>query len=422
MIQTYAQAREYISSLSERGIVPGLSSISALCNELGNPQDKILTIHIAGTNGKGSTGAFVSSILQCAGYKVGRYVSPAVTAYREIIRINDEYISEKEYISIVGKIEKAIQTIEKQGIYPTAFEAETAAAFLYFSNNNCDYALIECGMGGTLDATNVIKSPSAVLLTPIGLDHTKFLGDTITKITSNKVGIIKDNSLVFSAQQNADAIDIIKTKCRETNSELHLCEVPQITYQDLSGTRFNYREHTFFTELIGTYQPKNAALAIDLCSYLSIDWDTITKGVRDTKWQLRFEHNRDGWIFDGAHNPHAAIELAKSIKTLLKGKTAYIVGVFADKDYDEILKLTAPYADKIYTVTAPGERGLDSTILAQTAKKYCRSVSNAVTVKNAVEQCARADFENVVVFGSLSFLSDIKQEKEKIYGKMSENI
>ncbi len=422
MIQTYIQAREYISSLSARGIVPGLDAISALCLELGNPQDKIRTIHIAGTNGKGSTGAFTSSILRCAGYTVGRYVSPAVTTYREIIRINDEYISETEYIKFTNEIKKAVRAVEKQGVYPTAFEAETAMAFLYFASNNCDYALIECGMGGTLDATNVIKSPSAVLLTNIGLDHTKFLGNTITEVTRSKVGIIKENSIVFSAQQSVDAITVIKDKCSETGSELHICEAPEITRQDLSETRFNYREHTFFTDLIGTYQPKNAVLAIDLCKHLNIDWDTIIKGVRDTKWQLRFEHDCDGWIYDGAHNPHAATELAKSIKTLLHGKTAYIVGVFADKDYDEILKLTAPYADRIYTVTAPGERGLDSAILAQTASKYCDDVINAVTVKNAVEQCAKADFDNVAVFGSLSFLSDIKQEKEKIYGKMSENI
>lgn len=422
MIQTYKQARKYIDSLTDRGIVPGLKSIKSLCEALGNPQDKIPTIHIAGTNGKGSTGAFVSSVMQAAKYRVGRYVSPAVTQYREIIRINNNYISETDYVEIINEIHTAIQMLEKQGIYPTAFEAETAAAFLYFANKNCDYALIECGMGGTLDATNIIKEPSAILITPIGMDHTKFLGNTIEEIAANKVGIIKANTKVFSALQCESALAVIKNKCREMNTDLNICTSPQIVSQSLSSTQFNYRSHSFSTALIGSYQPQNAALAIDLCKDLGIAWNTIADGIKNAKWQFRFECDCDGWIFDGAHNSHAATELAKSVKTLLNGKTAYIIGVFADKDYDTILRLTACYADRIYTVTAPGKRGLDSALLSRTARKYCNDTIDAGTVKNAVKLCAESDFQNVVVFGSLSFLNDTKQEKEKIYGKMSENI
>lgn len=423
MIKTYNQARDYVASLTLRGIVPGLTSIEALCDALDNPQDKIRTIHIAGTNGKGSTGAFISSILQSAGYSVGRYVSPAVTEYREIISINDEYISEEEYTSIMQKVSEAVKTAEEKRIYPTTFEAETAAAFLYFAEKKCDYVLIECGMGGELDATNIIKSPVAAVITSIGMDHTAFLGDTIEEIARNKAGIIKEGTAVFSSQQSEEVIAVLEEKCREKNAALTVSEVPEIISSDTRGTRFNYRDLKDITiPLAGAYQPINAATAIDLCLRLGIGGDTIIKGLRDTKWALRFECDSDGWIYDGAHNKAAAGELAKSIKNLIKGKTAYIIGVFADKDYEAILNLTAFGADRIYTVTAPGARGLDSEILAQTAQKYCKDVVNAGTTENAVRLCAKDDFDNVVVFGSLSFLNCIKQEKEKIYGEMSKNI
>lgn len=422
-MMTYKEAREYIASLTARGIVPGLGSIKALCNELDNPQDKIRIIHIAGTNGKGSTGAFISSILQAAGYSAGRYVSPAVTEYREIIRINDEYITEAEYTEIIHEIKIAVEAVEKQEIYPTSFEAETAAAFLYFAKKNCDYALIECGMGGELDATNIIKSPLAEVITSIGMDHTAFLGDTIEEIAENKASIIKNGTAVFSAKQQTEVIEVLEEKCRENNAVLNVSDAPEIISSDLYGTRFNYKDlKDIEISLAGAYQPMNAALAIDLCMWLGIKRDTIIKGLRDTKWALRFECDSDGWIFDGAHNVPAASELAKSIKNLLKGRNAYVIGVFADKAYEEILKLTAFGAERIYTVTAPGARGLDSEVLAQTARKYCSDVVNAATIENAVRLCAKENFDNIVVFGSLSFLSRIKQEKEKVYEKMSENI
>ncbi len=420
---TYIEAREYIASLTARGIIPGLETIRALCAELGNPQDRVRTIHIAGTNGKGSTGAFISAILQAAKYSVGRYVSPAVSEYREIISINGNYITEEEYANGVLRVRYAIEKLEKRGIYPTSFEAETALAFLYFSDCSCDYALIECGMGGELDATNVIKSPVAAIITPIGKDHAKFLGETIGEVARSKAGIIKENTRVFSAHQYDEAMAVIDERCKEMNAELSVCDTPQIIAQDLKGTRFDYRKFSNIKiSLAGSYQPANAALAVDLCEWLCVDRDTIIKGLRDTKWALRFECDSDGWIFDGAHNPHAAYEMAKSVKALLKGRTAYIIGVFADKEYEKILEITAFGANRIYTVTAPGERGLKSDALAEAAKKYCDDVVDAVTVENAVRLCVKEKFDNVVVFGSLSFLKHIKNEKEKVYGEMSENI
>lgn len=422
-LNSYKEAREYIASLTPRGIVPGLKTMELLCGALGNPQDKIKTIHIAGTNGKGSIGAFISSILRADGCSVGRYVSPAVTEYREIIRLDGEYISESDYTGIISKVRRAVETAEQQGIYPTSFEAETAAAFLYFAEKGCDYALIECGMGGTLDATNVIKHPEAAVLASISMDHMRFLGNTLEEIAENKAGIIKSGIPVFSAKQKPAALEVIKRKCEKENAVLTSAAEPEIINSDLNGTSFNYRSlKDLYISLAGVYQPLNAAAAVDLCIYLGMSGDTIRKGLRDTKWALRFENGGNGWIYDGAHNEDAALHLRDTIERLLAGKKlAYITGVFKDKAYDEILRLTAPLADTIYTVALPTDRSLSSAKLAETASKYCRNVIDAGTPEKAVRLCADKSYDNVIVFGSLSFLAHIKKEKEAVYGKMSKD-
>lgn len=423
MINTYTKAREYISGLTSRGIVPGLEPIKALCGELGNPQDKIKIIHIAGTNGKGSTGAFISSILRESGFSTGRYVSPAVTEYREIIRINDRYISEDEYTDIVSQVKTAIEKLEKREIYPTSFEAETAAAFLYFYINKCDYVLVECGMGGLLDATNLIKHPIAEVITQIDMDHMAFLGNTLEEIAQNKAGIIKNNTKVISAEQKEEARKVLMKKAEETHSEIIFAEEPEVIRSDIKGTEFNYRSiKNIKISLAGTYQPYNAAAAIDLCVALGIDEDYIKKGLEKTRWQFRFEADENGWIYDGAHNPAAALQLRRTIDEILSNKRiAYIVGVFRDKAYDEILRITASAANAIYTVTPPTARGLESYKLAEAAKKYCGNVIDAETTENAVKQCLSENYDNVIVFGSLSFLGHIKKEKELIYGQMPKN-
>lgn len=413
-MMNYTQAREYITALSARGIKPGLDTIRELCGRLGDPQDKIKTIHIAGTNGKGSVGAFIESILRASGMSIGRYVSPAVEEYREIIQLDGEYIEEAEYADIVSRISAV-----SHGISPTAFEAETAAAFLYFAEKGCDYAIIECGMGGELDATNIIKSPAASVITSISLDHTAFLGDTIYEIAKNKAGIIKEGTQNFSARQPDEAMKALYEK----TSHIITAHEPKIIRSDMLGTHFNYKGHnSLFISLVGTHQPHNAALAIEVCDALGIDDETIRNGLKDTQWKFRFETDENGWIFDGAHNPDAAKRLRETIDTLLKGKKlAFITGVFRDKDYKTITALTAGAANVIYTVKPPGERGLESAVLAETARQYCSNVTDAKTIENAVRLCAEGGYDNVIVFGSLSFLSRIKQEKEALYEQMSEN-
>ena len=421
--KNYSEAREYTASLVSRGIAPGLETIGALCEALGNPQDKIKTIHIAGTNGKGSIGTFISYILQADKKSVGRYVSPAVSEYREIIRINNEYISEFEYTDIISEVAAAINTLEKQGIYPTSFEAETAAAFLYFAKKGCDYALIECGMGGALDATNIIKCPAAAVFASISMDHMSFLGNTLSEIARNKSGIIKPGTEVFTSIQSDEVLEVIREKSSSENVRLHIAEVPRIKEETIKGTVFDYGDtKDVFIPLAGVYQPYNASVAIELCKTLGVDEAAIKQGLRDTKWSFRFEADKDGWIFDGAHNEDAARQLRGSVDTLLKGrKIAYIVGVFRDKAYDRMLEIMAPAADMIYTVKPPTDRGLDAAELAEAAAKYTDKVSAARDMTDAIRLCAAGKYDNVLVFGSLSFLAHIKQEKELIYEQMSED-
>lgn len=409
---TYKEATEYINSLKNRGIVPGLSVMRRLCDELGNPQDKVKTIHIAGTNGKGSVGAFIGSILMSAGFDTGRFVSPAVEDNREVYRHNGEWISETDYALCVEKIRAAAKKIESEGFFPTSFEAETAAAFVYFNMKNCDYAVVECGMGGRLDATNVTASPECSVITTVSLDHTAFLGDTLEKIAAEKAGIIKRGSPVAAAYGNTE--NVIKQKCEELSSGLVFARKPEITACGMDGIDFIYKGLKLHTTLAGMYQAENAALAVEAVRLLKdkISNTAIAEGIKNARWGYRFEvcRKKPYWILDGAHNPNGADRLMETLdKYLPEGRIVYIFGVFKDKDYERIAELTARRADRIYTVKPPSDRGMDSFVLAQTVKKYARDVIAAKSIEQAVKMCAEEECRAVVCFGSLSFLKQIKR-------------
>lgn len=419
----YKESRDFINSLTGRGIVPGLDNITALCNELGNPQNALKIIHIAGTNGKGSTGAFITQILISAGYSVCRYVSPAVECYREIFQFNGIWINEDDYAECASEVKKAILILEEKGIYPTSFEAETALAFLYFKKKQCDYAVVECGMGGRLDATNVIDKPEIAVITHISMDHSSFLGDTLEKIAYEKSGIIKKNCRVVSSIQEGNVSEVIQDQCKRENAELIFSQTPEILSYNLNGTEFLYKGLRAKICQIGLYQADNAVLAIEAVKQLGVSEKAILDGLYKTCWKFRFEVTSKNpyWIYDGAHNPDGAYRLTESLDKYLYGKKLiYIVGIFKDKDYREIAKITAAAAKKIYTVKPPSDRGLDSGILAEEFLKYSADVYAAENIKSAVIKCENEECDAVVCFGSLSFLQMIKNEKELLdNGKMS---
>lgn len=420
----YLEAYEYIQSLTCRGIMPGLEVMSVLCDALGNPQKNLKIIHIAGTNGKGSVGAFISNIFMCAGFSVGRYVSPAVENPREIIQFNGSYISESEYAECTDIVKRACEKISALGMFPTSFEFETAMAFVFFYKKKCSYCVIECGLGGLLDATNIINTPEAAVITSIGMDHSVYLGNNISEIALNKSGIIKENGLVFSAHQKKEAANVISKICSEKQADLSICSKPEILISDISKTCFNYKDFKDLEiKLCGAFQPDNAVLALECCTKLGIDERFIRTGLKNTVWRYRFEitENNPYWIYDGAHNPDAAYSLRRSLDEYFPNKRLiFIIGVFKDKDYDTILSITAPYAYKIFTVTPASKRGLDSAILADKARKYCNNVIDAKNTHTAAALCSQEICDAVIIFGSLSFLKNIKKERSN--GKMQKNI
>ena len=405
----YKEAREYIKSLVPRGIVPGLTAVSRLLSMLGDPQDKLRIIHIAGTNGKGSVGAFISSILRSASNTVCRFATPAVGEYLEAFTINGATISEELYSSAAERVKAAITQLEKESIFPTSFEAECAIAFLAFSELAPDFALIECGMGGLLDATNVIKKPALSVITSISKDHTGFLGNTITDIAKNKAGIIKNDIPVISAQQTKDAEAVIRQTADEHNSPLYIADEPRDIRYNNDSTEFIYDNKLYNIKLLGTYQPHNAALAIAAAKVLGIGDKYIKQGLANAVWQYRFE--RIGrYILDGAHNEDAARELAASLeKYTVPDKTVFICGCFRDKNYDKIAELTAPYTSAVYCITAPAERGLECDILRDTFKLHGVKAFSSGTMAEAIKAANGECCENIIIFGSLSILYEARK-------------
>lgn len=421
----YEESRKYIQDASSRGSVLGLDNIVNLMNKLGNVQDRLKVVHIAGTNGKGSTSAYITQILIEAGYTVGRYTSPAVFDYMEMFTINNINISEDEYAVNMTIIKKAIDEMEAEHMtLPTPFEIETALAYLYFYRNKCDIAIIETGMGGRLDATNIVKSPLVSVLTSISKDHSRFLGETLEEITFNKAGIIKKNCPVVSAIQCDEAAKVIKEEAIKNNSKLIVCN-------ELQNVRFNNdktygryvgisNEFNVETSMLGTFQIHNIPTAIETILALKSEGffiykENIENGIKNAAICGRCERINDtpAIYIDGGHNPGAAFNLKNTLEMYFTNrKLVYIIGVLADKDYDTVLSVTGGLANHIITVTPPDNaRSLDGRELLKTVLKYNTSAEYADDLEKAVNrgiECAGNDGV-LFVFGSLSYLGRIKE-------------
>ncbi|MCC8169541.1 MAG: HD domain-containing protein [Oscillospiraceae bacterium] len=392
----YREAREYIQKASVYGIVPGLSNIKRLCGYLGNPQEELRVIHIAGTNGKGSTGAFIEAILRAAGIRTGRFSTPAVFDYSEQFQVNGENISPARYAHYIDLIKTASEQITEEGYpHPTPFEMETALAFMYFRDEDCGAAVIEAGMGGGMDATNVISKSIASVITPIGMDHMRFLGDTKEEIALHKAGIIKENGIVITAPQADCVMRVIEREAARNNAKLFISD----------------RDIDYEISLKGEYQRTNAALAAEVCRRVgfNITEREIEYGLKNTVWHGRFEKicEEPELIIDGAHNEHGARALMKSIDRYYRGrKIIYIMGVLCDKEYKKIAELTAHRADKIYTITPPRPRGLKNETLAAAVGEFNKNVE-AVTLDAALKLCFKEKDAVIAAFGSLSFLGEL---------------
>ena len=426
MEMDYKQAYLYIQEAMKKGSVLGLTNIKELLRRLGNPQNKLPIIHIAGTNGKGSTLAFISTILKCAGYKVGRYISPTIFEYRERIQINEKYISEKSFAKIISRIKPIVFDMHKDGYEgPTAFELETVISFIYFLEEQCDVVVLETGLGGEEDATNVMEQVLCSVITSISLDHVDILGDTIEKIAKVKAGIIKEKCPVVVAKQEDNIIKEIKRKAFEKNSPLIItknytinvnkCEAFHQSFTYESHNKINY--HNMEISLLGLHQISNCVTALEVIEILrqkgyNISDEAVRRGCIETKWPGRLECISRSPLFfvDGAHNPDAVEKLRESIEMYFtKRKIVFIMGVLSDKDYEKMIEIISPLASKIITVEPENPRKLPARELAQKISDLHLDVTAADGYKQAIMQAIDTAGEKgvIIAFGSLYYLGDL---------------
>lgn len=430
----YAEARVYLDEVSKYGSVLGLENMRELLGRLGNPQDDLKFIHISGTNGKGSVLAYLSTILSGGGYRTGRYISPTLFSYRERIQVDEQKIEKESLAHHVTAIAKVIEEMKAENAgNPTAFEVETALAFLYFKEKDCDIVVLETGLGGALDATNIIKTTVMEVIAPISMDHMEFLGDTLEKIAMQKAGIIKPHTAVVSASQEPDAKKVLDHVCKENQCSMYMVDPAQITdvLYDVEEQQFSYKNwKNVKITLAGSYQILNAALALEGVEELRrlgyhLSEEQVRQGLYRAVWRGRFTllSKNPAVIIDGAHNPGAAKELKHSLDLYFKGKDLYyIFGVFQDKDYQEVIRLTAPLAKHIITVQTPGNpRALPANELKETVQAVNPSVEAAQSIQEAVKkslQLAKNE-DAIIIFGSLSFLGEAERavkSEEKNHG------
>lgn len=420
----YREAMEYVESLQQYGSVLGLENMQRLCERLGNPQNELKFVHIAGTNGKGSVLAYVSTILQSAGYKVGRYISPTLFDYRERFQIDGKKITQSGLCKYLDQVkEVADQMVGEELPHPTPFEIETAVAFLYFLDKQCDIVVLETGLGGRLDATNIIQTSLCSVFTSISMDHMAVLGETLEEIAVEKVGIIKEKSCVVSLRQKTEVMQIVKQvatkkKCRMLIADTSRAK--QVKY-GLKTQHFSYDKYKNPTiTMPGQYQVDNAILAVEVIGALQksgfpVTEEQLRKGLMETTWIGRFSviGQKPLFVVDGAHNEDGAARLAEAIRFYFTNRRIiYIMGILKDKEYDKIIRQTFEFAEHIITVTPPNnERALHGYELAQTVQEYHESVTVADSLQEAVEIAyllTGRDKETVVIaFGSLSYLGEL---------------
>ena len=414
----YNETLEYIHSVSWTFCKPGLDRIKELCEKLGNPQNNLKFIHVAGTNGKGSFCSMLHSILKEQGYRVGLFTSPYIKFFNERIMINGEPISNEDLASITEKIKPIADSMTDK---PTEFELITAIGFEYFKNQKCDFVILECGLGGRLDSTNIIENSILSVITGIDFDHTAILGDTIPKIAYEKSGIIKENTPVLWCGNDNDAKEVILKESKIKNAPFY--EVNRtslkVQQQTLDGTVFDFDNlKDLKINLLGTYQIENATNVLNAAEALKnqgyqITDTAIKNGLEKAKWHARFEiiSHTPLVIFDGGHNPQGVCEAVKSVKQYFGNEKLNIVtGVMADKDYNFIATKISEVALKVFCLTPDNPRALNAKDYATVFNNLGVNASYYNTVKEAVANAindATLNNKSVLCLGSLYMYNEV---------------
>ncbi len=437
---SYVEALDFLGARKRRTIKPGLDRIKLLLNILGNPEKGKRVIHVAGTKGKGSTCVFISRLLSYHGYKVGLFLSPHLQCFRERISINGNFISAKEFGRYIWEIKNIYEKEDKfkEIGEPTLFEILTAISLHYFHKNNVDFVVLETGLGGRLDATNVVANPLTSVITPIGFDHMDILGDTIEKISFEKAGIIKRRRPVILSEQEERALKVIIDKGRECNSKIYMAGrdfSTRIIKMDRGGTIFTYKSNKNFFEnlkikLLGEYQVMNSSLAIKTLEVLEdlglieIKESKIRKALEDAFIPGRGEIINEGgrvYILDGAHNEISMREVRKFLQQYFScGKINLIFGILKDKNIERVLEMILPCAEKVIFTAPSGvrERRTPPDYLLSLAKKMFPFKEMGVS-KNVAQAFKMANeffsLEPVVVTGSFYIVGEARSILKRYY-------
>ncbi len=417
-MMTYKEALDYIHSVNWRGSRPGLSRITALLEKIGNPEKALRCIHIAGTNGKGSTSAMLTSVLTEAGYRVGLFTSPFIERFNERIMIGKEPISDDDLCELLSRVAPIAEAMDDK---PTEFELITALGFLYFKEQAVDLVVLEVGMGGRLDSTNVIEAPLLSIITGIALDHMAVLGDTLEKIAAEKAGIIKERCPVLYGGEENSVRTVIEQRAKEKKAPFYTTDRSTLFVKksDLFGSVFDYQDlRELSISLSGLYQTRNAATVLTAVALLekeglAISDRAIRTGLLKTRWRARFEvlSKEPLFVFDGSHNPQGVTAAAESIGRYFDKKVLLLTGVMADKDYRDMAKTLFPYVEQVFCITPNNPRALSSKALAAVYREVGLSAEAFDDVKAGVTAAflaARAEGSAVVALGSLYMYGEVK--------------
>ena len=406
---------KYLEQLRLVGSRFGTDCEKELLSLLGNPQDKLRFIHVAGTNGKGSFCSMMSSVLQKQGYKVGLYTSPYIVVFNDRIRVNGLPIAEDDINDLFLRVRQKADTMKTP---PSSFDFITAAAFLWFYETKCDIVVLEVGLGGRYDSTNVIKNCLLSVITGIAFDHTEILGDTIEKIAWEKAGIIKESCPALYGGNDEKALAVIEKECEEKHSELTVKnpDLLKILSTTLDGTEFEFDGKEYFIRLLGLYQPANAATvraAIDVLRKhgFEISETAVKDGLSSAVWQARFEKIADEPVvlYDGGHNPQGVRAAVESVRAYFGDKKInLLVGILADKAHGEMAEELAKIADRVICIAPPSPRALPAESLAE---EFCEAGANARAANSIKEgvKIALSYKKPVLVIGSLYSYNDVSE-------------
>ena len=422
----YEEAMKYITEVGNFGSNYGLERTYKLLEYMGNPEKSLKFIHIAGTNGKGSTTSMIAEILMGAGYKVGMYTSPFIEEFEERIQINRNNIPKEKLASLMDEVKSAVDKVIEDGYnHPTEFEIITVLMLLYFKKENIDFGVIEVGLGGTLDSTNVI-TPVLQVITSISFDHTNLLGNTLEEIAGEKAGIIKSGIPTVIYPQKEEALKVIENKCSEMNSKLYIANCDNFKFENVVNEDRPYQllkynnEVDILLPLLGEHQITNLSVAMTSIEVLNninmtnILLDSIVKSIKNVKWKGRLEvlSKNPYVVIDGAHNIQGIETLSRNIKKYFKYENLYLIlGILADKDVQEMIKVIAPMAKKIYAVTPNSIRAELAEDLKREIIKYNENCEAYDDYKEAYLTAINDANENdfVLASGSLYMIGDMRK-------------